>query len=255
MNAYPESADYIVVPGAPSKSIQEWAVQKRLDFILSRLKQPPCRLLDIGCGEGVYLDALSSHSTNVVGIDLSVDHLNSAREHLAHPNTHLAHTKAQRLAFADNTFDAIILIETLEHLTAGPAVIAEIARVLRREGQLLISVPNKLFPIETHSIRVNGKVRGSRWGTGTPLLPLLPRCLRRRFATVRLYYTWELHKLLVESGLVVRYMGYLMPSVDSMERQLSAIPLTRYLRRLATWLERSPFRVFGSTILVEALKV
>jgi SAM-dependent methyltransferase len=248
-----ESAGYhAILPGTPSSSIQECGVQKRLDFVLSCLDQPIHRLLDVGCGSGAYLDALSSQSTQMVGVDPSSDHLNKARRRPAGSNVYLGQMVAERLAFADDTFSAIILIETLEHIVDGPTAIVELARVLRPGGQLIVSVPNKLFPVETHSIQIGGKVCGSRWGTGTPLLPLLPRCVRRRFATARLYYSWELRKLLADRGFLVSRMDYLMPSLDSMEQRLEGLPLARWLRRLAAWLERSPFRVFGSTIVLQA---
>ncbi len=247
-------ADY-VLPGTPSSSTQEYGVQKRLAFILPRLDHATQRVLDVGCGEGAYLDALSAHAGEVVGVDLNAAYLRAGRTRSVSSNVRLAQMGAQRLAFADYTFDAIVLIETLEHLDDGPAAITELARVLQPGGQLLITVPNKLFPVETHSVRVGGRIRGSRWGTGTPLLPLLPQRIRRAFATVRLYYSWELRKLLEDSGFVVHEVGYLMPSLDSMERTLPRLPLARWLRRLAAWLEHSPLRAFGSTILVQAEKM
>lgn len=245
-------ADY-VLPGTPSGSPRERGVQKRSGFILSHLDRSTRRVLDVGCGEGVYLDVLSAHA-EVVGVDLNAAYLCTARMRSASPNVRLARMAAQRPAFADHTFDAIVLIETLEHLNDGQAAIAELARVLRPGGQLLITVPNKLFPVETHSIRMNGRIRGSRWGTGTPLLPLLPHRVRRTFATVRLYYSWELRKLLESNGFTVCKIGYLMPSLDSMERMLPQLPVARWLRGLAARLERSPFRWLGSTILVQAKK-
>ena len=244
-----------ILPGTPSKSVQECGVQKRLEFILTCLTQPVNRLLDVWCGEGAYLVPLSSHSVKVVGVDLNDDYLNTARTNYPQPDIYLARMVSQRLAFVDGVFDTIILIETLEHLVDGRAAIAEMARMLRPEGLLLISVPNKLFPIETHSIQIGGNLCGSRWGTGTPLLPLLSRWIRRRFATVRLYYTWELRKLLTDCGFIVRKVDHLMPSLDSMERQLAWTPLARWLRWLSAWLERSPFRRLGSTILMQAERV
>ena len=70
-----------------------------------------------------------------------------------------------------------------------------------------------------------------------------------------MYYYWELRKLLFENGYRISKVGYLMPSLDAMEQKLTKIPLFRWLRKIADWLERSPFRYFGSTILIYAKKL
>jgi SAM-dependent methyltransferase len=242
------------VPGTPSGSAEDWGVQKRLQFVLSHLDPPVGRLLDVGCGKGAYLDTLSLRSSMLVGIDSAGERLVTARSRRTHPNIHLAQMEAEQLAFADGSFDAATMIETLEHLADGVAAIREVARLLRPGGMLLISVPNRLFPFETHPVRVGDRLYGSRWGTAVPLIPLLPHSIRRHFATARPYSVWDLCGLVAAGGFVVHNVDYLMPGLDPRERDQASMPLARRLRRLGAWAERSPLRRFGSTILVYATR-
>lgn len=118
-------------------------------------------------------------------------------------------------------------------------------------------MPSKLFLFETHPVTIGHRIIGSRWGTGTPFVPLLPRVLRKRFATVRLYYPWEVRKMVRDEGFTICRMDFLAPSLDTLERKVprAAAKVVSSLRSISDWLERSPLRVFGSTIVVCAKKV
>lgn len=66
---------------------------------------------------------------------------------------------AYSLDFPDHTFDTVTLIEALEQLERPGAALAEIARVLQPGGQLYITTPNRLWPIEQHGLKVRGTKR------------------------------------------------------------------------------------------------
>ena len=54
---------------------------------------------------------------------------------------------ARKLPFKKNMFDAALCIDVIEHIDNDKQVISEISRVLKRNGQLVISVPNQDFPL------------------------------------------------------------------------------------------------------------
>lgn len=110
------------------------------------------RVLDLGCGRGRHLHALywCDHALDVVGLDLDFNDLSAAIDgffELPPPPDHpprsavFATGDAARLPFADDSFDAVICSEVLEHVEAVAPVLEEIDRVLKPGGAFALSVP------------------------------------------------------------------------------------------------------------------
>ena len=100
-------------------------------------------VLDVGCGANLaYNFAIARNGKRVYGIDFTMNFLRLA------PNDRmgicLAHADALQLPLRDCAFSAVICSETIEHISDESAAIAEIARVLRPNGRLFITVPNLL---------------------------------------------------------------------------------------------------------------
>ena len=106
------------------------------------------RILDVGCGRGFYARAIAAlyPQAAVVGVDYSRDYLTAAAEHSRGTAALLARADARSLPFASGEFDAIVCSEVLEHIDDDSAVLMELNRVLRDDGLLLISVPNRQYP-------------------------------------------------------------------------------------------------------------
>lgn len=106
-------------------------------------------VLDIGCGKGRHMHALySARAVNVIGIDLDGDVLRESREGFgfledvpADSDWFLQKADALNLPFVDDSFDAVICSEVLEHLPEYERALEEMNRVLRPGGQLAVSVP------------------------------------------------------------------------------------------------------------------
>ena len=106
------------------------------------------RILDVGCGRGFYARAIAAlyPQAAVVGVDYSNDYLTAAAENTRGMAVRLARADARSLPFASGAFDAIVCSEVLEHIVEDGAVLMELNRVLRDDGSLLISVPNRQYP-------------------------------------------------------------------------------------------------------------
>ena len=106
------------------------------------------RILDVGCGRGFYTRAIAAlyPQAAVVGVDYSRDYLTAAAEHTRGMAVQFARADARSLPFASGEFDAIVCSEVLEHIVEDGAVLIELNRVLRDDGLLLISVPNRQYP-------------------------------------------------------------------------------------------------------------
>jgi ubiquinone/menaquinone biosynthesis C-methylase UbiE len=93
-------------------------------------------VLDVGCGNGLYLGALAQrqHQGFVCGLDLSAGMLTAARVRSSEP---LLVGDAQRLPFAERSFDRVLAMHMLYHVPDRALAIAELRRVLRRGGATL----------------------------------------------------------------------------------------------------------------------
>jgi SAM-dependent methyltransferase len=95
------------------------------------------RVADIGCGTGRLLHALTGRGARTVGIDTDPGMLA-----LAVTRGQVARADAHRLPLADASMDAAVTVATLE-FTADPAqVLAEMARITRPGGRLVVAVLN-----------------------------------------------------------------------------------------------------------------
>jgi SAM-dependent methyltransferase len=104
-----------------------------IDAALRRLgDQVHGDLLDVGCGRRPHEAALGRRVRRYVGLDWP------ARPERAGPDVV---GDALRLPFLPHSFDTVLATELLEHLPAPGAFLAEVARVLRPGGALLVSVP------------------------------------------------------------------------------------------------------------------
>jgi SAM-dependent methyltransferase len=203
------------------------------------------RLLDVGCGNGAYTIELARLFQDIDAIDIEPGRLGELVSHLAgrppagHVEVQLM--SAEALEFPDDSFDAITAIEVLEHVADLSKAAHELARVLKPGGYLYVSVPNRLFPLETHAIVLPGR-RGEVQGRVLPLLPYIAP-LHRRISTARNFTAGGLTRLLADAGLERTGLDYVMPPFDNWRFG------RRWIKPMTELIERSPLRVLGVSII------
>lgn len=120
---------------------QHWWYRGRrrvLGRVLDRITlRPGSRVLDAGCGSGRELDELAARG-RVAGVDLSPVAVASARAR-GHADVHCA--PIERLPFADATFDLVTCLDVIEHTPDDRVALAELRRVTRPDGLLVVTVP------------------------------------------------------------------------------------------------------------------
>ncbi|RMF78153.1 MAG: class I SAM-dependent methyltransferase [Chloroflexi bacterium] len=105
-------------------------------------------ILDCACGRGFYLNMFRYVSNcRLVGLELEWPIIEKARRHVGHlPDVMLNNANIYHLPYADDTFDAVILSEILEHIEDDVAGLREVYRVLKPGGVVAITVPNANYP-------------------------------------------------------------------------------------------------------------
>jgi 2-polyprenyl-3-methyl-5-hydroxy-6-metoxy-1,4-benzoquinol methylase len=101
---------------------------------------PRQRVLDVGCGEGVFAAELAAAGAEVLGIDVAEEPLRRARAR--HPELDLRLVDGDGpWPLPDAAFDVVWAGEVIEHVADTGAWLSEVRRVLRSRGSLLISTP------------------------------------------------------------------------------------------------------------------
>ena len=103
------------------------------------------RVLDAACGEGYGSALLAQVAAEVIGIDVDAETIDHARAAYQAPNLSFTRASITSLPLPDESVDVVVSFETIEHLqsTDQPAMLAEFSRVLRPEGLLIVSSPNR----------------------------------------------------------------------------------------------------------------
>jgi len=137
----------------------------------------------------------------------------------------------QSLPFPDETFDTVISCETIEHVRHPARAIAELARVLRRDGRLFLTTPNYLGLMGLY--RAYLRLTGRRYTeTGQPL---------NRFTILLLTYLW------------VRRAGLIVEVIDGRGHYVPW-PGRAPIEVHPTWLRKELARWFALHSLVSARK-
>jgi SAM-dependent methyltransferase len=113
---------------------------KRYDFAL-----PLCvgaDVLDAACGAGYGSAHLARAARRVVGVDVDPEVIAHARNRYPLDTLAFRVGDVQGLGDADGTYDIVCSFETIEHVDDPERALAELARVLRPRGRLIISTPN-----------------------------------------------------------------------------------------------------------------
>lgn len=99
-------------------------------------------VLDLGSGEGYGASLLARTASAVIGVDIDPESVSHAQRRYARPNLDFVDASAVQLPFVDPV-DVVVCFETLEHIDNQHDLIREAKRMLKPEGLLIISTPDK----------------------------------------------------------------------------------------------------------------
>lgn len=210
---------------------------RRLQMILAAAgERARGRVLDDGCGLGLYLQRLASEAEVACGLEYDADRARQAGAR----GLRVARAAAEHLPFPGGSFDLILSHEVLEHVTDDRHALQEIARVLRPGGRAVVFVPNRGYPFETHGVYWRGRYRFGN----IPLVSYLPRGVRDRLAPhVRVYARRDLQRLVAGLPLMLVERRVIFGAYDNL---IARWPRAgSWLRAVLHALEHTPLRVFG----------
>ncbi len=209
---------------------------RRYDMIFQALALEGKRILDVGCGMGMYTGAFAQHSEHVVGVEVEADRARAAYQQVPR----IAQAVGEALPYVAKSFDVVFSHEVLEHVSDDRRCAEEMVRVTRPGGHIVIFVPNRLYFLETHGIYWRGVYHfGNK-----PLVNWLPNGLRNRLAPhVRAYTGRSLKRLFLDLPVCVRVHTQIYPGYDNVVARRPG--LGHMLQRITYTLERTPLRALG----------
>lgn len=106
-------------------------------------------VLDVASGEGYGANLLANYADKVIGIDNSNESIEHAKKKYLKSNLSFFCSSAINMPLDSNSIDVVTSFETIEHLIEQDEMILEIKRVLKPNGFLIISSPDKKFYSDT----------------------------------------------------------------------------------------------------------
>jgi SAM-dependent methyltransferase len=194
------------------------------------------RVLENGCGVGMYLQHLTPHAGSIIGLEYDLERAREARTHS--PN--LINGACEELPFITTSFDVILSHEVLEHVSDDRRSVEEMVRVLKPGGIIVLFAPNRGYPFETHGIYWRGRYHFGN----IPLVHYIPTRWRHHLAPhVRAYSTHDLEQLFQNLPVKILEQKIIFGAYDNI---ISRFPTPgRLLRDALQWMEHTPLKVFG----------
>ncbi|MBE2280132.1 MAG: class I SAM-dependent methyltransferase [Ignavibacteriaceae bacterium] len=128
----------------PRKGATEHDERRVHEYILSQIKGTDGNsVLDIGCGSAWLAKELLPKNYSVFSTDISLVNVKKARA-VNQSGSHFGVVNDSfNLPYKENSFDYIVASEIIEHIPDPAAFVAELIRVLKKEGRLIITTPYK----------------------------------------------------------------------------------------------------------------
>jgi 2-polyprenyl-3-methyl-5-hydroxy-6-metoxy-1,4-benzoquinol methylase len=237
------------------------ALRDHIQFIMRATgDRSAVELLDVGCGSGTLLGLLKSRGIRPTGVDFSWEAAQVAEKE---NGVRVVVGSLAEAGFPNESFDIVTLFHVMEHVTNPRGVLAEVSRILKPDGAVILQVPN----IDSWQF----KAFGAKWyGLDIP-------------RHVIDYSRNSILNLLAASGFVTRrirhfnlrdnapaFVSSLLPSLDPVSRAVrhrkhgvrESVPAAwlKHLVYLALVVFAYPFALLesaagrGATVMIEARK-
>ena len=126
-----------------SETIDRYAIEHlhRYAFAMQYIQGKD--IIDIASGEGYGANLMSSVAKSVVGVDISHEAVDFANTKYKKPNVSYKQGSATQIPLPDSSIDVVVSFETIEHHDQHDEMMQEIKRILKPDGFLIMSTPQK----------------------------------------------------------------------------------------------------------------
>ena len=135
----PEFTGERYIPSVPGNI----ELEHRHRYLIAQQLAKGKTVLDIACGEGYGTALLSEVADHAIGVDIDPAIVAHAAKKYQGNNITFAVGSCSNIPLISSSVDLAVSLETIEHADAHDQVIAEIARVLKPEGTLILSSPDQ----------------------------------------------------------------------------------------------------------------
>ena len=209
---------------------RRWA--RRCHLFTEFLGNHKSRVLEIGCGTGLFTKELARTDNTIVAIDISKALIIKAKERVSSANVHFIVGNAYETKFKSGSFDFIVGSSSLHHLEVDSAL-KEFSRILKPGGKMIFTEPNMMNP-------------------QVALIKNVPFIKRRAGDSPdeTAFFRWQIANQLRRYGFV----DVCIKPFDFMHPQTPA-RLLNLMERLAKILEKVPFvREIAGSLIIQCRK-
>lgn len=211
--------------------------QRRLEMIIKFAgERITGRVLENGCGVGMYVEKLAALGADVTGLEYDLERAREARVN----SEKIINAAGEFLPLPSLTFDLILSHEVIEHVQDDRFAISEMIRVLKVGGRAVIFCPNRGYPVETHGVFWKGKY----YFGNKPFVNYLPRAWRDKLAPhVRVYSRRDLQNLF--DGLPVKFIErtIIFGAYDNIIARTGIFG--KIIRAILQFMEATPLKILG----------
>jgi 2-polyprenyl-3-methyl-5-hydroxy-6-metoxy-1,4-benzoquinol methylase len=210
-----------------------WLMKYQVDFEKNRLSvidrliphtRDSLKALDVGCAIGVFTNLLHRKGYEVLGIDTNKELVTFAKNRYPHCKFKLMN--ALHLDLSPSSFDFVLALELIEHLNNPHKLLENIYQVLKKDGVVLLSTPNRLSLEGARGVMMKRAARIS-WNAWDP-------------EHKHVYISIEIIRLLRQFFKIERVMGYYY---------VPMIPCMKYDVVKKIGLDKAHYLAFGNRIL------
>ncbi len=134
-----------VVPGLVDADLWQEHVSR---YVFARTFAAGARVLDAGCGSGYGAALLAAGAREVLAIDVAAEAIDHSRANYTAKNLRFVIGDCCAVDAPDASFGLVVAFEVIEHLPDAAKFLAEAKRLLRPDGTLLVSTPNRRYYTE-----------------------------------------------------------------------------------------------------------